>query len=271
MIFEDALNIYTDGSSLQHPRRGGMGIRYVVVDSNGHEALQDEVPLGYKQATNNEMELLACVIALRSFPSEFLTPAVQRIVIFTDSQYVRDHVANAIWKWPKQSWRSAHGRPIENVELWKDLVKEIKKAPRRVEFKWVKGHAKNKHNKAVDKLARQSAEGFVNEPLRVQSVRRKTSAQSVSIGSVRMEGQELEIRIITDKRMPQRVWRYKYEVLECDSPYVGCVDVIFSKHLMRAGHLYKVVVGENQNSPEIVKVVEELEVNRGADDGLCID
>jgi ribonuclease HI len=271
VIDEYALNIYTDGSSLPNPRRGGMGIRYIVVDEQGHEEVRDEVPLGYKQATNNEMELLACVLALRDLPADLLAPEHQRIVIFTDAQYVRDHITTAIFTWPKQRWRSTHGRPIENVELWKRLVKEVTNAPRKVDFKWVKGHSKNKHNEAVDKLAKRSARGYLNEPLTVQSVRRKKTGQSVSMASVLMEGQELDIRIITDKWMPQRVWRYKYEVLECDSPYVGCVDVIFSEFLMRAGHSYRVVVGENQRSPEIVELVEELETNGGADDGIRSD
>ena len=148
VIDEYALNIYTDGSSLSNPRRGGMGIRYIIVNSAGDEVVRDEVPTGYKQATNNEMELLACVIALRQVPADFLTSAVQRIVIYTDSQYVRDHINSARWRWPKQRWRSRYGRPIENVAIWKDLVKAVDKAPHRVDFKWVKGHAKNKHNKA---------------------------------------------------------------------------------------------------------------------------
>lgn len=272
MIDENALDIYTDGSSLNRPRRGGMGIRYITVNEHGHEEVRDEVPAGYKQATNNEMELLACVLALRGIPPDLLTAAVQRIVIVTDSQYVRDHFSSAVWRWPKQGWRSSYGRPIENVEIWKDLVKEVKKAPRPVSFKWVKGHSKNKHNKAVDKLARQSADGFLNEPLTVQSVRRKKTNQTVRIGSVVMEGQELDIRIITDKRMrAQKVWRYKYEVLECDSPYAGCIDIIFSEHLLRANHAYRVRVCENQQNPEIVELIEELEKNGGTDDGLRSD
>ncbi len=141
-----------------------------------------------------------------------------------------------------------------------DLVREVKNAPRRVDFKWVKGHGTNKHNKAVDKLAKQSANGFLNEPLTVQSVRRKFSDESVDIGSVRMEGQELDIRIVTDKRMrEQKVWRYKYEVLPSDSPYAGKVDIIFSEHLLRAHHSYHVRVCDNQNNPEIVDVIEEIE------------
>lgn len=272
MIFEDALNIYTDGSSLSRPRRGGMGIRYIVVNEQGHAEVRDEVPTGYKQATNNEMELLGCVLALRGIPADWLTAATQRIVIFTDSQYVRDNYNNALWNWPKQRWRSRFGRPIENVEIWQDLVREVKKAARPVAFKWIKGHAKNIHNKAVDKLAKQSANGFLNEPLTVQSVRRKKTDQSVCVGSVLMEGQELDIRIITDKRMRvQKVWRYKYEVLECNSPYVGCVDIVFSEHLLRADHSYRVKLCENQQNPEIVELIEELETSGGTNDGVRSD
>src|SRR5690606_15494416 len=116
-------------------------------------------------------------------------------------------------------------------------------APLRVTLKWVKGHSRNKHNNAVDRLARQSANGFLNEPLKVVSVRRKKSKQSVSVGSVRMEGQELDIRVVTGHRMRrQKLWKYKYEVLECDSLYIGCIDLIISEHELGAGHSYRVIV-----------------------------
>ena len=206
MTYEDALNIYTDGSCFQRPRRGGVGIRYIVINDDGDEAWQDECPPGYKEATNNEMELLAPILALRGIPSEMMTTNVDRIIIFTDSMYVRDHFYRATHLWPSNGWCNRHGRPIENVKLWKDLVREVKKALRRVEFKWVKGHGNNKHNKAVDKLAKQSANSAIlNEPLSVQSVRRKITDETVDIGSVRMEGQEMDIRIITmeEKRAQQ--------------------------------------------------------------------
>ena len=38
------------------------------------------------------------------------------------------------------------------LETWKHIVRAIKHAPRRVDFKWVMGHSKNRHNRAVDKL-----------------------------------------------------------------------------------------------------------------------
>lgn len=237
MTFENALNIYTDGSSLQRPRRGGVGIRYIIINDAGDEEWLDECPPGYKEATNNEMELMAPILALRGIPEKMMTSAIDRIHIFTDSRYVRDHLFRAMKDWPSNGWCNRHGKPIENVKFWKDLVREVKNAPRRVDFNWIKGHSSNKHNKAVDKLARQSANGFLNEPLTVQSARRKLTEESVEMGSVKMEGQELDIRIITDKRMrEQKLWRYKYEVLPSESPYAGKVDIIFSRHLLRAHH-----------------------------------
>lgn len=260
MTYEDALNIYTDGSSLQRPRRGGVGVRYIVINDAGDEEWQEVCPPGYKDATNNEMELLAPILALRGIPQELMTSNVERIYIFTDSMYVRDHFYRATHVWPGNGWCNRHGRPIENVKLWKDLVREVKKAPKRVEFKWVKGHGTNQHNKAVDKLARQSANSAIlNEPLTVQSVRRKLTVESVEIGCVKMKGQELDVRIVTDKWMRvQKIWLYKYEVLPSESPYAGKVDVIFSEIQLRAHHSYRVVVCDDQNNPRILELIEEI-------------
>lgn len=259
MTYEDALNIYTDGSSYQRPRRGGVGIRYIIINDAGDEEWRDECPHGCKEGTNNEMELMTAILALRGIPNEMMTSNVQRIYILTDSQYVRNHVNHAKKYWPTKGWCDRHGKLIENVKLWKDLVREDRKAPKRVYFELVKGHSTNKHNKAVDKLAKKSANGFLNEPLTIQSVRRKSSTESVEIGSVGMEGQTLDIRIIIDKRMrEQKLWRYKYEVLPSESFYAGKVDIIFSIHLLRAGHSYRVRVCDNQKNPRIVEVFEEI-------------
>ncbi len=236
-----------------------MGFRYIIINDTGDEEWQDECPPGYKEGTNNEMELMAPTLALRGIPTEMITGNIQRIYVFTDSQYVRDYLFHATKIWPANGWCNRDGKPIENVKLWKDLVREVKNAPRRVDFKWVKGHGANKHNKAVDKLARNSANGFLNEPLTVQSVRRKISEESVDFGSVRMEGQEFDIRIITDKRMrEQKLWRYKYEILPSNSPYAGKVDIIFSEILLRAHHSYRIRVCDNQRNPRIVDLIDEI-------------
>ena len=187
-----------------------------------------------------------------------LTDNLQKIVVFTDSQYVRDHVPYAQAWWRNNGWFKSDGDPVENVKLWKDLVREIKNAPHKVKFEWVKGHSSNKHNNAVDKLARQSANGFLLEPLTVQSVRKKLTKQKVRIGSVPMNGQEIDIRIITDKRMKeQKLWRYKYEVLPGTAAHAGCVDIIFSEHLLRAYHSYRVRMSD-RTPARIVLVINEI-------------
>jgi len=57
--------VFTDGSSLQAPRRGGTGICFVTVDDDGYEVIDNLQPQGHQGATNQQMELLACIQALR--------------------------------------------------------------------------------------------------------------------------------------------------------------------------------------------------------------
>jgi ribonuclease HI len=65
MVYDKALNIHADGSPYSHPRRAGMGIRYVTINSDGDEVVQSEEIPGHEGATNNEMELLACIKGLK--------------------------------------------------------------------------------------------------------------------------------------------------------------------------------------------------------------
>jgi ribonuclease HI len=258
MVYEKTLNIYTDGSSYSRPRRGGIGVRFVTINELGNEVIEDHALLGYGGATNNEMELLACVRALEIAANHEKLHAVERVVIFTDSLYVSDNVDRAKFQWLRQKWLNRDGRPIENAALWKDLVRGIKKLSKRVDIEWVKGHAKDAHNKAVDKLAKQSAKGVLTPPLKVATVRRKRSTQTVQIGSVLMRGQTLAIRIITDTYLrPQKVFKYKYEVFAGE--FIGRVDLIFADEVLRAGHHYEVRVNGQTDNPRIVEIIQELE------------
>ena len=260
MIYENALNIYADGSCYSKPRRGGIGIRYVIVNDNGNEVVKDEVPLGYKGATNNQMELKACIMALEGACCYEGINSYEKVYVFTDSMYVTNNLKNAMFQWPKQGWLNKSGRPIANTDLWKDLIRQIRKVPLRVEFKWVKGHSRNVHNKAADKLAKQSAKGFLNEPFKPTTIRRKLTAAPVEIGSVKMRGQEISIRIITDTYLrTQKLYEYMYEVISDDSEFFRKADRIYSVHQLRAGHRYSVKVNREVNNPRITDVLCELD------------
>ena len=258
---DDALNIYTDGSSLSDPRRGGIGIRFVVTNADGAEEIHDYEEPGYRDSTNNEMEVWAAVMALRiarapAFPID--VTALRKIVIRTDSRYLDDNYSNALYAWRQNAWTTRSGTPVENVDLWEALLSEVFKAPGRVIFKRVPGKSSD-HTRKVDKLAKRSARNAQNDPLTPRRVRRKISPNQVEKGSIKMEGQQLDINVITEKwSQPQRLHRIKYEVISPDSPYFEKVDVIWSGTILAAGHKYTVKLSDDPGTPRIVAVLEEI-------------
>ena len=258
-IIEGALNIYTDGSSYSKPRVGGVGIRYIYIGKNGVEIIEDlEVP-GYKSATNNQMELNACVIALKEALRKFELTNFTKIFIYTDSRYISDNYKTAIFQWSKSKWLRQSGCPVLNAELWKELLKVIKKTGRFVEIKWVKGHKKDKHNKAVDKLAKKSAKSPLDRSLTITHVRRKLTTQSVNLESVEMCGQRISVRVITSEYLKvQKINKYKYEVISKGSRFYQNVDIIFSDKLLKAGHSYIVTFNKNCKNPRILNVIREI-------------
>jgi len=257
---KNVLTIYTDGSSLPKPRRGGIGIRFIYTDAIGvEEETQDFEDFGYRSATNNQMELYACVYGLkRAIYLDFLQ-RITLIEIRTDSKYVVDNYKRAIYQWSKNKWLNNNGKPIENAELWKELIKNVQRIKKRVEFVWIKGHSKDTHNKAVDKLAKQSAKQPLHKPLKYVDLRRKKSPKSTQIGSVGICGQRISIRIISSEYLRvQKVWKFRYEVMSKSSPYYQNIDMIYCEQVLRVGHNYSVRLNEEPKNPMIKKVFKEI-------------
>jgi len=262
MLAENALHIYTDGSSLPSPRRGGIGIRFLLIDSQGREEIIDSRHAGYRGATNNQMELQACIVALEEARDRELATSVAKIVVHSDSQYVVENVNQAKFTWPKRRWMTRPGTPVLNADLWKRLVRAIKSAGLRVDFQWVQGHSGDPHNRAVDKMAKGSAKSTPGPALSVVSVRKKWTREPVSIGSVRMLGQRLSIRVVTCEWLhQQKLWKLKYEVISRASPFLGKVDIIFATDalpVLADGHAYFVQVNQDTANPRIVRVFRQL-------------
>jgi ribonuclease HI len=261
VLDDRALNIYTDGSSYSAPRAGGVGILFIFFDADGNERTE-ELPLaGYRGATNNQMELLAPILALREARDRGFASGVSRVVIHTDSMYVCDNYKRAMFEWSRTRWSKRGGSPVLNAPLWKDLVKAIKAIGCVVEFRWVKGHKSDLHNKAVDKLAKRSAKVATQPPLTQVSVRRKKTSERVQPGVVPIKGQRLSIRIITCEFLAiQRVWRYRYEVMSRRDQSFGKVDWIHSAEemLLRDGHTYQVRLNGDPGYPQVLRVFREL-------------
>ena len=153
------VEIYTDGACSGNPGPGGYGTILVHVDKDGvkHEK---ELSEGYKDVTNNQMELLAVVVGLESLKKPC------DVTLFSDSKYVVDAFNNNwIDNWIKKGWKTAGKTPVKNVELWQRLLKA--KEPHDVEFVWVKGHAGHEYNERCDSLAVASSKKADIQPLRV--------------------------------------------------------------------------------------------------------
>lgn len=147
------------------------------MDDDGHEQIDTECPPGWKSATNNQMELQAAIEAL-AFALGRYTPfdlsRFTKIVVHSDSMYLVDNIHNAKHVWPKTKWRTPDGVPVANTPQWKELIALIKKAPFKVDFKWVQAHKDDPHNIKADELAKASAQTSTRA-LKPQRVRRKRS------------------------------------------------------------------------------------------------
>jgi ribonuclease HI len=261
---DDAINVFPDGSSRQKPRRGGLGFRIVTFDAAGKEVHEDDWIPGRLHASNQVMELLACIEGIRAALKHPRLPEFNRIHVFTDSKYVTENQPNAKFVWPKNGWRRVGGAPVLNEEYWRTLMKVIKDAaPCRIEIEWAKGHSRgNPNNKAADALAKISSNMAVKPPLFPTQLRRKRSKNETRQGSVRMEGQEMEVRILDPLALRRHgLTRYRYEVISTDSRYFGNVDFIFadSKLDIRPGHHYRVRVNNDTKNPRIEEVLIELD------------
>ncbi len=136
------LVIYTDGSARGNPGNGGYG---AVLHYGG--AIK-EISQGFKHTTNNRMELMAVIEALKLLKRENLD-----ITIYTDSAYVVNSVEKKwVFGWVKKGFEGK-----KNPDLWRQFLTEYKK--HKIKFVWVKGHADNKWNNRCDTLATQAADG----------------------------------------------------------------------------------------------------------------
>ncbi len=133
--------IFTDGACSGNPGPGGWG----ALICNGEN--ENELTGGAAETTNNRMELLAAIEALKSLPDG------SAVRLTTDSVYVKDGITNWIKNWKARGWKTAAKKPVKNVDLWQELDSVAQRHS--VEWHWVKGHAGHAGNERADELARQ--------------------------------------------------------------------------------------------------------------------
>ena len=258
-----ALIIYTDGSAFNNPRVGGVGIRFIFPDFlEKKEFTKDFSFPGYRGATINQMELKACIIGLKeaSKLEEIKEKKINRIIICKDSDYVVKNYPIAFFQWQKQKWRLKSGAPVLNTDLWKELIKAIIKLRVRFDIEKVEGHSKDMNNRAVDKLAKQSARNSQNLISETNIVRRKITKEKTQVGCVRMTSQKIKIRIISSRYLKKhKEFQLRYEVISKRNLFYEKVDLIFSKYTLRPGHKYLVLFNCDNKYPQINRLIKEIE------------
>ncbi len=133
------VTIHTDGGCEGNPGPGGWA---AVLEYAGRTK---ELSGGEPATTNNRMELQAAIAALAALkePCE--------VVLFTDSEYVRDGITKWLPRWKARGWMRTAKQPVKNEDLWRAL--DAAASRHRIDWRWLKGHAGHAGNERCDQLA----------------------------------------------------------------------------------------------------------------------
>ncbi|CAB1128203.1 Ribonuclease H [Candidatus Hydrogenisulfobacillus filiaventi] len=142
------IEVYTDGACRNNQAPGGQPGGWGVVFADGREYAGAEAA-----TTNNRMELTAAIEALRR------TEPGARVRVYSDSAYlVNAFRQNWFRGWEQRGWRNARGQPVENQDLWRELLRLA--GEREVEWVKVAGHRGHPLNERADRLATAAADGL---------------------------------------------------------------------------------------------------------------
>ncbi|WP_180133176.1 DNA polymerase III subunit epsilon [Acinetobacter sp. YH12083] len=133
------ITLYVDGACKGNPGLGGWGA--YIIRETGEEKLCG----GEAETTNNRMELTAAIEGIQHCPSD------AKLIIWTDSNYVKQGITEWIHGWKKKNWKD-----VKNPDLWKLLDATCQ--GREIKWNWIKGHAGHPGNEMADQLANLGAE-----------------------------------------------------------------------------------------------------------------
>lgn len=134
------VTIYTDGACLGNPGPGGYGAVLLYGD---HRL---ELSGGYRLTTNNRMEIMAAIVALRALKTRC------RVDLYSDSQYLVNAMTKGwVRRWKARNWLRTAQEKAKNIDLWEQLL-ELG-ARHDVTFHWIRGHDGHTENERCDELA----------------------------------------------------------------------------------------------------------------------
>lgn len=134
------VQLYTDGACSGNPGPGGWGAILI------YAGREKEISGYVRETTNNRMEIFAVIQGLRCLREPC------QVTVFTDSAYLANAFLRGwIDNWQRNGWKTAARNPVENQDLWRQLLIAIKNH----DVRWVRvrGHADNEYNNRCDRLA----------------------------------------------------------------------------------------------------------------------
>lgn len=134
------VEIFSDGACSGNPGPGGYG----AILKYGQRV--KEISGGEPETTNNRMEMMAIIEALRQLKRSC------KIKIVTDSNYVVKGMTKWVAGWITRNWLNSQKKPVLNRDLWEELLKLSQ--PHQIEWAWTKGHHGHLENERCDQLAR---------------------------------------------------------------------------------------------------------------------
>ncbi len=138
------VELYTDGACKGNPGPGGWGVLLRYGDA------EKELWGGEPNTTNNRMELMAVIRGLEALKRP------SRVVVTTDSQYVKNGITQWIHNWKRNGWKTAAKKPVKNADLWQRLDEAVSR--HQVRWEWVRGHTGHPENERADALANRGIE-----------------------------------------------------------------------------------------------------------------
>jgi ribonuclease HI len=258
-----ALKIYVDGSCRKNP--GGAGGFAARIEYPFERNLPDELIeyAGYFETNNNRMELRACVFAHEWIWEQGESLDVQHVQIITDSKYVFDNYHRAIG-WSANGWRNLHGRPLENVDLWKELLRVRRKLGFgiRVEVKLIAGKS-TPITKVVDNDAKAAAAlpTEVDRGFRTGKIGRAKNNSGKAAKLFPAVGQEITIRVYQTLCVRREEQKVKFELYSAQAKdfiekFVAYTDPHIGNELHRQ-HTYVVRMNDIPEYPRILEIVSE--------------
>lgn len=258
-----AIHVYTDGSCYKNP--GGSSGCAAIVHFPDHLSRQNEsiVDFGCAESSNNRMELMACIKALKWVRENQPWPDVTRVQFVTDSTYITDNISYRARGWKKNKWRNRFGKPMANDDLWDDLLAAHTKAGIRVDFVWQPGK-KSDTGKIVDKAAKAAAQrgGLdIDRGYRPGAVCRSLVKDGVA-QPYPAKGQSEVIRPYAKKVMFRGENRISFNIFVEGTQTYEAKFYAFATHVMAADlhrwHGYRVRFNNDPNYPQILERNEEV-------------